>query len=198
MSYGDAKTILKKKKPKKKKRLQDRVATTSRRWNRREQHPPARQTTSLDWELDSQLLSHHHRLNIFLSDESPCDTGLQTPNHFLQPCPPLTLWDARHGPVQCVPTRSSGGRYHVEWRSSPDGRFHSPTVTWRRSLDLLGIMSVDDGHLIVGFHVIVGRRTVLAWAYPTPDRRPTVQVWVSKWRLSNVRLIFLINTSQNT
>ena len=88
------------------------------------------------------------------------------------------------------------GRYHVEWRSWPDGRFHGPTVTWRRSLGLLGIMNVDDGHLTVGFRVIVGRRTVVA--YPTPDRRPTVQVWVSKWRLLKVRLVFLINTSQNT
>ena len=34
-----------------------------------------------------QLLSHLHRLKIFHSDECPCGTGPQTPNHILQSCP---------------------------------------------------------------------------------------------------------------
>ena len=34
-----------------------------------------------------QLLSHLHRLNISHSDECPCGTGPQTPNHILQSCP---------------------------------------------------------------------------------------------------------------
>ena len=34
-----------------------------------------------------QLLSHLHRLNISHSDECPCGTGAQTPNHILQSCP---------------------------------------------------------------------------------------------------------------
>ena len=34
-----------------------------------------------------QLLSHLHRLKISHSDECPCGTGPQTPNHILQSCP---------------------------------------------------------------------------------------------------------------
>ena len=34
-----------------------------------------------------QLLSHLHRLKISHSDECPCGTGHQTPNHILQSCP---------------------------------------------------------------------------------------------------------------
>ena len=34
-----------------------------------------------------QLLSHLRRLNISHSDECPCSTGPQTPNHILQSCP---------------------------------------------------------------------------------------------------------------
>ena len=34
-----------------------------------------------------QLLSHLHRLKISHSDECPCSTGPQTPNHILQSCP---------------------------------------------------------------------------------------------------------------
>ena len=34
-----------------------------------------------------QLLSHPHRLKISHSDECPCATGPQTPNHILQSCP---------------------------------------------------------------------------------------------------------------
>ena len=34
-----------------------------------------------------QLLSHLHRLKIPHSDECPCGTGPQTPNHILQSCP---------------------------------------------------------------------------------------------------------------
>ena len=34
-----------------------------------------------------QLLSHLHRLKIFHSDECPCGTGPQTPNHILQSYP---------------------------------------------------------------------------------------------------------------
>ena len=34
-----------------------------------------------------QLLSHLHRLKISHSDEYPCGTGPQTPNHILQSCP---------------------------------------------------------------------------------------------------------------
>ena len=33
------------------------------------------------------LLSHLHRLKISHSDECPCGTGPQTPNHILQSCP---------------------------------------------------------------------------------------------------------------
>ena len=33
-----------------------------------------------------QLLSHLHRLKISHSDECPCSTGPQTPNHILQSC----------------------------------------------------------------------------------------------------------------
>ena len=42
------------------------------------------------------------------------------------------------------------------------------------------------------------RRATDSRGLPMPDRRPTVKVSVSKWRLSNVRLVFLINTSHNT
>ena len=49
-----------------------------------------------------QLLSHLHRLKIFHSDECPCGTGPQTPNHILQSCP--TFNDLRRqtwpGPVE--------------------------------------------------------------------------------------------------
>ena len=41
-----------------------------------------------------QLLSHLHRLEISNSDECPCGTGSQTPNHILQSCP--TFHDLRH------------------------------------------------------------------------------------------------------
>ena len=41
-----------------------------------------------------QLLSHLHRLNISHSDECPCGTGPQTPNHILQSCP--TFDSLRH------------------------------------------------------------------------------------------------------
>ena len=34
-----------------------------------------------------QLLSHLHRLNISHSDECPCGTGPESPNHILQSCP---------------------------------------------------------------------------------------------------------------
>ena len=34
-----------------------------------------------------QLLSHLHRQKISHSDECPCGTGPQTPNHILQSCP---------------------------------------------------------------------------------------------------------------
>ena len=34
-----------------------------------------------------QLLSHLHRLKISHSDECPCSTGPQPPNHILQSCP---------------------------------------------------------------------------------------------------------------
>ena len=34
-----------------------------------------------------QLLSHLHGLKISHSDERPCGTGPQTPNHILQSCP---------------------------------------------------------------------------------------------------------------
>ena len=34
-----------------------------------------------------QFLSHLHTLNISHSDECPCGTGPQTPNHILQSCP---------------------------------------------------------------------------------------------------------------
>ena len=35
-----------------------------------------------------------------------------------------------------TPSSETRGRYHVEWRLSPDDRFHSPTVAWRQVLDL--------------------------------------------------------------
>ena len=41
-----------------------------------------------------QRLSHLHRLKISHSDECPCGTGPQTPNHILQSCP--TFDDVRH------------------------------------------------------------------------------------------------------
>ena len=40
-----------------------------------------------------QLLSHLHRLKISHSDECPCGTSPQTPNHILQSCP--TFDDSR-------------------------------------------------------------------------------------------------------
>ena len=94
-----------------KKQLQNGVATAPRHWDRRGQHPPAGQSSSshldIGTEEDSihqldraaqvtifrlrtghcQLLSQLHRLKISHSDECPCGTGPQTPNHILQSCP---------------------------------------------------------------------------------------------------------------
>ena len=75
-----------------------------------------------------QLLSHLHSLKISQSYECPCGTGPQTPTTSCSPVPPLTLWDARHGPVRWMPTGSFGdwlshcGRlrtmpYSLDWRS---------------------------------------------------------------------------------
>ena len=59
-----------------------------------------------------QLLSHLHRLKISHSEEHPCGTGPQTPNHILQSCPAFD--DSRcqtwPSPVSGMPTGSFGDR----------------------------------------------------------------------------------------
>ena len=57
-----------------------------------------------------QVLSHLHRLKISHSDECPCGTGPQTHNHVLQSSPTFDALNARHGPVQWIPTGSFGDK----------------------------------------------------------------------------------------
>ena len=117
-----------------KKQLQNGVATVPRHWDRTgHQLDRAAQVTIFRLRTGHYQLSHLHRLKISHSDECPCGTGPQTPNHtFCSPTPPSTLWDARHGPVQWIPTGSFGERlrhcgrlwtspYSPDWRSSMAG-----------------------------------------------------------------------------
>ena len=57
-----------------------------------------------------QLLSHLHRLKIYLSDECPCGTGLQSPNHILQSCPTFDDLRRQTWPSRWRPTGSFGDR----------------------------------------------------------------------------------------
>ena len=79
-----------------------------------------------------QLLSHLHRLKIFHSDECPCGTGPQTPNHnhILQSC--HTFNDLRRqtwpSPVEAhrklwgpVETLRQTSPYSPDWKSSMAG-----------------------------------------------------------------------------
>ena len=48
-----------------------------------------------------QLLSHLHRLRISHSDECPCGTGPQPPNHILQSCPTFDDLKRQTWPSPC-------------------------------------------------------------------------------------------------
>ena len=56
-----------------------------------------------------QLLSHLHRLKISHSDECPCGTGLQTPNHIMQSCPTFDALRRQTWPSPVEAHRKLGG-----------------------------------------------------------------------------------------
>ena len=71
---------------------------------------------TVDWPL--QLLSHMHRLRISHTDECPCGTGPQTPEH---PPPPSTVqptpaYEAKHGRRErrCRRSFEAAGAHHLE------------------------------------------------------------------------------------
>ena len=74
-----------------KKQLQNGVATAPRHWEEEDsihQLDRAAQVTIFRLRTGHcQLLSHLHRLKISHTDECPCGTGPQTPNHILQSYP---------------------------------------------------------------------------------------------------------------
>ena len=57
-----------------------------------------------------QLLSLLHRLKIPIQTNVHAAQVLKPPTTSCSPAPSLTLWDARHGPVQWTPTGSFGDR----------------------------------------------------------------------------------------
>ena len=87
--------------------------------------------TSTDWKVHTQMNARAARV-------------LKPPATSCSPAPPSMLWDARHGPVRWMPTRSLGDRwrhcgrlrtlpYSPDWKSSMTGnrRRKSFRVRWR-------------------------------------------------------------------
>ena len=86
-----------------------------------------------------QRFSHLHTLKILHSDECPCGTGPQTPNHILQSCPTLDALRCQTWPSPVDTHRKLWGLVETLWQTKP----YSPH--WRSSM--AGNIDKEEVHL---------------------------------------------------